>query len=110
MNLDPLKRFFQTEDLLPAGSATALITPSTLTKDLAKSLAESVALDPVMHDLAVVVAKALGTKLITSGLRPADYAGLDDIPDGLIERIIEELAQKPDLFFKTFQVTLKLQG
>lgn len=110
MNFDPLKKFFQVEEVLPPGSAAALITPSTLSKDLAQAHAETVALDPIIHDLAVVMAKALGTQLLSAALRPTDYAGIDAIPDGLMERLIEELAQKPDLFFKTFQVTLKLQG
>jgi len=108
MNLEPLKRVFRTEAATNTG--TVLTLPSSLTKDLAKELVGALPLDTVIQGLAVIAAKELGTKLLAMSLRPSDYSQTPDLPDELIERLIEALAKKPDLFFKTFQDNLQLQG
>lgn len=109
MNLELLKKYFPVEHVV-ASTANTLITPSSLTKELAKELVDKLPVEPVLRSIAATLAKSVGNHLLTSALRPADYQDLRDLPDALIEKIIEELAKKPDLFFKTFQDTLKLQG
>jgi hypothetical protein len=108
MNIELLKKFFQVEAATNTGSVLTL--PSGITKDLAQEITAQLALEPVIHGLAVLVAKEVGNRLTTMALRPADYIDIKELPDELIERIIEELAKKPDMFFKTFRDNLKLQG
>ena len=125
MNLKLLQQFFKPEApvkpetvvvLEPvvteaaSTTGTVLTLPSGITKDLAKMLVDELAFEPIVSNVAVILAKEIGNKLTASSLRPADYDDILDIPDGLIERLIEELAKKPELFFKIFKDNLKLQG
>jgi hypothetical protein len=108
MNLELLKKFFQVEAATNTGSVLTL--PSGITKGLAQEITSQMALEPIVHGLATIVAKEVGNRLTTMALRPSDYLDIKELPDELIERIIEELAKKPDLFFKTFRDNLQLQG
>ena len=108
MSLDELRKVFIPES--SANTARILTLPSGVTKTLATELVAELPLDSLVSELAVATSKLVGTKLLTSALRPSDYADMNDLPDSLLERIIEELASKPEVFFKTFQETLKLQG
>ena len=109
MNIELLKKYFKVETFI-ASTSNTLLLPSTITKTLAVELAEKLPMEPVLRNVAMILAKGMGDHLITSALRPADYQDLRDLPDALIERLIEELAKKPDLFFKAFQDALKIQG
>lgn len=109
MNLELLNKYFKTETIV-ASTGNTLIAPSSLTKEVAKDLVEKLPMGPILNGLAAALAKAVGTQLLTGALRPADYQNLRELPDALIEHLIEELAKKPDVFFKVFQDTLKIQG
>ena len=108
MNLEPLINFLKAEAATTTGNVLTL--PSSLTKDMAKELADKLPVNNIIHDLAVIVAKELGNQLTAMSLRPTDYADIKDLPDLMIERLIEELAKKPDLFFKTFKDHISIQG
>lgn len=109
MNVDLLKKYFQKEWVV-ASTANTLITPSSLTKEMAKQIADSMPVEPMMASIAAILAKGVADKLLQSAMRPADYQDMRDLPDALIEKVIEELAKKPVSFFKSFQDNLKLQG
>jgi len=108
MNLEPLKQFFKTEAATNTGSVLTL--PSGITKDLAQEIVAQLAIEPIVHGLAAIVAKEVGNRLTSMALRPSDYVNVKALPDELIERLIEELAKKPDLFFNTFRDNLQIQG
>jgi len=109
MNLDLLKKYFAIEAHVASTGSTMLL-PSTLTKATAVALADKLPIESLLRGVAALLAKEMGHQLLTSALRPADYQDMRDLPDALIERLIEELAKKPDLFFKEFQDALKIQG
>lgn len=109
MNIDLLKKYFQKEWVV-ASTANTLITPSSLTKEMAKQIADTMPVEPMMASIATILAKGVADKLLQSAMRPADYQDMRDLPDALIEKVIEELAKKPVSFFKAFQDSLKLQG
>jgi len=108
MNLDALKKVFCTEAATNTGRVMNL--PSSLTKDMAKEFVNKIPLEPMVHGIAVMMAKEVGDKLTSMALRAADYEDIMDLPDSLIERLIEELAKKPDMFMNTFKDHLKIQG
>lgn len=108
MNLESLKRVFKTEAATTTGNVLTL--PSSLTKDMAKGLVDKLPVENIVHGVAVMLAKEVGNQLTAMSLRPADYMDLKDLPDSLVERLIEELAKKPDLFFNTFKEHLQIQG
>jgi hypothetical protein len=113
MSLAPLMRvFWNPEKVTEAmtNTGTVMTLPSTITKDMAREIVDAIPLDEVIHDLAASAARSVGTQLQHRGLRPADYRELRDIPDVVVERIIDALAKKPEKFFDTFAEHLKMQG
>lgn len=108
MNFKLLNQVFKNESALPTG--TVLTLPSGLTKGMAQAVVAQISLDSVIKNLATLLAQEVGTHLLVQALRPPDYINMPEIPDELIERLIEALAQKPDAFFITFQQSLKIQG
>jgi hypothetical protein len=109
MNLELLKKYFKVETVVST-TANTLLTPTTLSKGLAVGLVDTLPFEPILRSVAMTLANGVADQLMVSALRPADYQDLRELPDALIERLIEELAKKPDLFFKAFQDTLKLKG
>ncbi len=109
MNFELLKKYFKVETIV-ATTANTLIHPSVLSKELASDLVDKLPLEPILRNIALILAKGVGDQLSTAALRPADYQDLRELPDALIERIIEELAKKPETFFQAFQDALKIQG
>ena len=113
MSLAPLMRvFWNTEKVTEAftNTGTVMTLPSNLTRDMAREMVDSIPMDQIIHDLAAGAATGIGTLLLNRGLRPADYKDLHDIPDAMVERIIEALAKKPVKFFEAFGEQLKMQG
>ena len=102
-----LKRLIS--ELAPS-TASAMVLPTSITNDLASKLVEQLPLNTVVCDLAVILAKEVGNVLQQKALRPSDYADLNELPHMLIERLIDELANKPAEFFDTFAQHLKLKG
>ena len=111
MNLAPLKRVFWksvTEAHVDSGRVMTL--PSTLTRDTAKEIVDELPMDQLVNDLATFAAKAVGDLMQSRSLRPADYPDIKDIPDAVLEKLIEALAKKPEKFFAVFAEHLKMQG
>lgn len=108
MNLGPLKQVFQTEAASVTG--TVLTLPSGLSKGMALTVVDKVDFEPILKSLATILAQEVGGQLLSGALRPPDYADIREIPDTLIEYLIEALAKKPDVFFDTFRQNLKIQG
>jgi ribonucleotide monophosphatase NagD (HAD superfamily) len=97
-----------TEALTNTG--TVMTLPSNITRDMAMEMVDAIPMDQIIHDLAAGSAAGVGTVLLTKGLRPADYKEMHEIPDVMIERIIEALSKKPSKFFEAFAEQLKMQG
>lgn len=111
MNLELLRKGFTVNEAVsPVGTGAVLTSPAVLSKDMSSQLADQLPLDQVMNVIATTLAREMGAFMITKAMRPADYATLSDIPDSLIERTIEALASKPDVFFKVFRDQMKMQG
>jgi hypothetical protein len=109
MNFELLKKYFQVEATV-ASTASTLLIPSVLSKEMAAGLVDELSVEPVLKNIAIALAKVVGDHLTVSALRPADFQDLRELPDSLIERIIEELAKKPETFFQAFRDALKNQG
>lgn len=111
MNIESLRKAFAAPKTEAAtNTGTVMTMPASLTKEAAVEQANTMPMEQVLHSIAVILAKEMGSQLMARAMRPADYDGVRDIPDTLIERLIEELAKKPDLFFKIFRENLKIQG
>jgi len=109
MNFELLKKYFKVETVV-ASTATTLLIPSVLTKEMAAGVVEKLPIEPFLRNVATILAKVVGDQMSASALRPADFQDMKELPDALIERIIEELAKKPETFFQAFRDALKNQG
>jgi hypothetical protein len=87
-----------------------LITPSSINKMLARNIAKELPLVPVFKDLGAVVARVLGDELLARGMRPADYADLDEMPEMLAQMVAQELSRIPEEFISSLMIHLKMKG
>jgi hypothetical protein len=111
MNTAPLKRIFWNSVSEAATSTSRVLTmPSGLTQGMAKEMVDRLPMDKILHGLAVICANEVGDILMSKSLRPSDYCGVRDLPDTIVEHLIEAMAKKPDVFFQVFADSLKLKG
>ena len=91
-------------------TGTVLTMPSSISMDIARSMASQISMNELMRQLGVITADAVGDLMITKAMKPSDYANLPTIPDEVAERVIETLGQKPDVFMDAFKAQLKNKG
>lgn len=97
-------------EVVATSTATVLNSPSTISTKAAQDLIAFLPLEVILQDLGTIVAKAAGAELTARALRPADYAGLPDIPKMLVKRISDELRSRPETFHAAFIRALRIQG
>ena len=86
-------------------------SPSTISGEIACSVASEMDLDRVVKDLGIVAARELADRLESHALRPADYAVLDDIGQIVAKRLVSALRGNfMEVFLKSFQTTLRGRG
>ena len=71
----------------PGGTGAVLVRPSKLSMDLAGQVVREMPLDGLYRDLGVVAARLVANELESRGLRPADYANLQELPQVVARRI-----------------------
>ena len=98
------------EQFISAG--TVFVAPSTVTRAVAANVVKSLPLDPVLSDLGVVMARVLGDALLAKGLRPADYAELPELADGLAAALVTRLQESPppEKFSASLVSQLRMKG
>lgn len=103
---------FPTREPVEEGGTTAvvLVTPSSVTKAQAVDAAKRFELRGVLRDIGAVSARALADELEASGLRPADYAGFEEVSKIVQERVVRELLGKPEEFTKVLNEFLRMRG
>lgn len=85
-----------------SNTGSVMIAPSSITHQQASECVEKVNLSPLLRDLGLIMARELENELRTCGLRPADYAGLPNLPDILASRIAKALTKVPPEFANAF--------
>jgi hypothetical protein len=56
------------------------------------------------------MAKAAGAELTSRALRPADYAPIEELPQTLATKLVDELKERPEIFHAAFAKALRIQG
>lgn len=109
--IDELQAVFgpQTENAF-ISTGSVLVKPSSLSTDLASASIEAMNLAPVLTNIGVLCAQAIATELEGLALRPADYAGLPELPESVAKRVAKELAKAPTQFVAALIETLKARG
>jgi hypothetical protein len=91
------------------GTAQVLTTPSQNDGRLAMAALEDTPVHPIVRDLAIVCAREVGNVLEQSGLRPADYAEVPDLPQ-VVLKLVKNAMGKGDLFEMKFREYLRMRG
>ena len=93
----------------PGGTATTLISPSSIDGDIVRMVADQVDLDGVLRDLGTIAARALADELEQKALKPSDYAAIGDLSVVLAARIVKALS-KSESFARAFTEQLLMRG
>ena len=95
------------------GEATTqqvLTTPTEMDGKRAEVLIEAMPIDLLLRDLGIVAARQVAEVISMAGLRPADFAGIPDIPQALVAKLVEALVMGDDRFFGAFAAQLAARG
>lgn len=87
-----------------------LITPSDVLRKQAQGCIERCSVEHILEDLAQVTADEVGDELHAAGLRPADFADMEELPAIVSRRLIAALQTPPADFVKNLRETLRLKG
>lgn len=93
----------------PGGTATTLISPSSIDGDIVKMVAEQLDLDGVCRELGILAARALADELEQRALKPSDYADIEDLAVVLAARIAKTLP-KSETFARAVAEQLLMRG
>lgn len=91
-------------------SALVHIVPSSIQKDLVRSIVMEMPMAAVMRDFGAVVARVLGDELLIRGLSPSSYADLPEIPEMLASEIAKEMSRLPAEFVSSFLSHFRMKG
>lgn len=93
----------------PAGTATTLISPSSIDGDIVRSAAGQLSLDRILTDIGTIVARTLADELEGKALKPSDYGRIEELPSVLANRIAKSLPQS-EAFTRSFVEHLLMRG
>lgn len=108
--IDDLKVIFGDQTEAVTNTATVTNSPSSLSREQVKEIADKIPLGPIFQQLGVFVANVVADRLQARSLRPADYAELPELPESLLERMKETSDDAKTVFAKSFVDALKARG
>lgn len=95
------------------GEATtqkALLTPTKRDAERAIELIAEMPIGLILQEMGVIAAQRVADVITTTGLRPADFAGIPDIPQALIAKLVEALVTGDETFLRAFATQLAARG
>lgn len=95
----------------PSGTGAVMTGGSTLQTDLATMVAAEMNLDKVCRDLGTVLGSALADAMEQKMLRPAEYAGLEALPENMVARMKKALdGPGREIFADALIQVLRMRG
>ena len=94
---------------LSGDEGLTLTTATRAQHDEVAKLVETMPLEPVLTEVAVLMASTVGDAIQQKGLRPADY-WRDGLCDILVRRLVKALGEPPKECVAAFQATLRGRG
>ncbi len=104
-----LERVFDVSEIRTT-TGQVMTSPSSISRDTVVKLVKEFPLDTVLRDLGVIAARELASFIEALALRPADYAGVEDIGSIVAERIMQALGRDSESFLGTFTAQLRTRG
>jgi hypothetical protein len=93
-----------------AETAVVLTSPSRLTAEQAREIVEALPLDGILINLGMLAAQEVANGFEAFGLRPADYALIEGLPDLLRKRLADTLGKDPQPFLEAYMAQLSARG
>ena len=94
----------------PVSTGVVLTTPGSITRAQAVTLAKDCRIDPLLRDLGALAAAEMANEMSAANLRPADFADHEEIGMILRDRLIKQLLDKPDSFYRALGEHLRARG
>lgn len=104
-DLDSLVEFLAFGD-----EGLTLTRPTVAQKKEAKKIAEDFDVSSALEDIGILLANLYADAIVEKGMRPADYAKLEEVSGILARKISKKLAENPPEFSSAFHTTLKGWG
>jgi hypothetical protein len=104
-----LEVFGDPTNVVPAGTGAILTRPSKLDNEFASKVVDGLELDAVFRDLGAITAREIADDMEQRGLKPADFAALEGLPEKVSKRIAENLGRS-EVFKRALCDHLKLRG
>lgn len=87
-----------------------LTRPTKAQNETVEQLASDFDINPLLTEMAVLVADKFSAAIQQQGMRPADYWRMTGVPETLAARISAALKGKPPEFVSAFQASMKGRG
>lgn len=94
----------------PVSTAVVLNTPGSILRAQAIVLAKECRVAPLTRDLGALAAAEMANEMMASNVRPADFADQEEIGKILRDRIIRELIERPENFYRALGEHLRSRG
>ena len=91
-------------------TSLTMIAPSTLTVESATKVLEEMDMEPLIKDLATILAREMAKVLLQANMRPATYSHMKKIYPMMIERIKKTLDEQQEEFSQITASHLGLHG
>lgn len=80
----------------PGGTGAVMVRPSTISMELAAQAVRQMPMDRAFRDIGAILAREVADELERQGLRPADYANLDDLSQVVGRRVTSYLLRSEE--------------
>lgn len=104
-NIDALVEYMALGD-----EGITLTRPTVAQKKEAEQIADDFSPSLALRDVGILLANLYADALVEKGMRPADYAQLQDISATFARILSKKLAENPPEFSSAFHATLKGWG
>ncbi len=95
--------------MAPGGTAAVLNRPSGISMELAVQAVRKMPMDRIFRDIGAIVAREIADELESQGLRPADFATLDELPRVVGKRVTSYLLRSEE-FSRALLQALQARG
>jgi hypothetical protein len=94
----------------PVSTGVVLNTPGSITRAQAVALAKECRIEPLIRDLGALAAGEMANEMSAANLRAADFAEQDEIGSILRDRIVKQLLDAPESFYRALGEHLRARG
>jgi hypothetical protein len=91
-------------------TSLTLLAPTTMTVESAKKVIQDMDMDPIVKDLAAIMAREISTTLLQANLRPATYAHMQELPVLMQKKLQAALKEAQDVFAENLAKHIRLHG